>query len=164
MYYSTVAKGRVCDIMLDMDPLYFVIILLAVALIILVAWMFTLERRITKLLAGKSGSSLEDAIGKNQTDISTLFTFRTDVEGALRELDERIRKKLHGAKTLRFNPFAGTGSGGNQSFATALLDEEGNGVVISSLYSREKMSVYAKPVKNRTSEFDLTDEEKEVVK
>ena len=147
-----------------MDPLYFVIILLGVALIILVAWMFTLERRITKLLAGKSGESLEDAIGKNQNDISTLFTFRTDVEGALREIDERIRKKLHGAKTLRFNPFAGTGSGGNQSFATALLDEEGNGVVISSLYSREKMSVFAKPIKKRTSEFDLTDEEKEVLK
>jgi organic radical activating enzyme len=84
--------------------------------------------------------------------------------GALRELDGRIKRKLHGAKTLRFNPFAGTGSGGNQSFATALLDEEGDGVVISTLYSREKMSVFAKPIKHRTSEFDLTDEEKEVLK
>ena len=161
---STVANHSLCDIMLDMDPLYFVIILLGVALIVLVAWMFSLERRIGRLLAGKSGGSLEDTIGKNQSDINTLFTFRTDVEGALRELDGRIKKKLHGARTLRFNPFAGTGSGGNQSFATAFLDEEGNGVVISSLYSREKMSVFAKPVKGRASEFDLTDEEKEVLK
>lgn len=161
---STVANHPLCDIMLDMDPLYFVIILLGVALLLLVAWVFTLERRIGKLLLGKSGASLEETIGKNQDDITKLFAFRTDVEGALREIDDRIKKKLHGAKTLRFNPFAGTGSGGNQSFATALLDEEGNGVVISSLYSREKMSVFAKPVKNRASEFDLTEEEQQVLK
>ncbi len=163
-FYSTVAKDQTCDIMLDMDPLYLVIILLGIALIVLVVWLFTLERRIGKLLAGRSGASLEDTIGKNQDDIQKLFNFRTDVEGALRELDGRIKRKLHGAKTLRFNPFAGTGSGGNQSFATALLDEEGDGVVISTLYSREKMSVFAKPIKHRTSEFDLTDEEKEVLK
>ena len=147
-----------------MTPLYIVIVLLGIALIVLVGWMFTLERRIAKLLAGKGGASLEDAIGKNHADIESLFTFRTNVEGALREIDERIRKKLHGVKTLRFNPFAGTGSGGNQSFASAFLDEAGDGVVISSLYSREKMSVFAKPVKHRTSEFDLTEEEREVLK
>lgn len=147
-----------------MNPLYILIALFATTLIILVIWIFTLERRIGKLLAGKSGASLEDSIGKQADDIRSLFAFKKIVEGALAELDGRIKKKLHGAKTLRFNPFAGTGSGGNQSFATALLDEEGNGVVISSLYSREKMSVFAKPVKQRTSEFDLTDEEKEVLK
>jgi hypothetical protein len=126
--------------------------------------MFMLERRIGKLLQGRTGSSLEDLIGKNQDDIGRLFGWKGDVEGALAELDGRIKKKLHGAKTLRFNPFAGTGSGGNQSFATALLDENGDGVVLSSLYSREKVSVFAKPVKQRSSEFELTDEEREVLK
>ena len=147
-----------------MNPLYIVILLLGLALIVLVIWMFILERRVTKLQGGKSGGSLEETIGKNQEDIALLFQFRRDVEGALREIDARLKKKISGAKTLRFNPFAGTGSGGNQSFATAFLDEEGDGVVISSLYSREKMSVFAKPIKHRTSEFDLTGEEQEVLK
>jgi hypothetical protein len=62
---------------------------------------------------------------------------------------------------VRFNPFKGTGSGGNQSFATTFLNEENNGVVISSLYSREHTSVFSKPIKNGVSEYELSDEEKE---
>ena len=123
-----------------------------------------LEKRINALLGGKSGISLEDAISSNREGLEGLLRFQKAVEAELARINDRIKKKLHGAKTLRFNPFHGTGSGGNQSFATAFLDEQGDGVVISSLYSREKVSVFAKPIKNRASEFDLTDEEKEVLK
>jgi len=44
-----------------------------------------------------------------------------------------------------------------------MLNEVGDGVVLSSLYSRERMSVFAKPVKAGKSEFELSDEEKEVL-
>jgi hypothetical protein len=148
----------------DMNSTLIAITLLGIAFIVLVVWIIILERRIGRLIAGKNGASLEDAINKNQQSIDELFQFRKAVEVEMNNLDVRIKKKIHGAKTLRFNPFAGTGSGGNQSFATALLNEEGDGVVISSLYSREKVSVFAKPIKGRASEFELTEEEREVLK
>src|SRR3989344_6036819 len=44
-----------------------------------------------------------------------------------------------------------------------ILDEEGDGLVISSLYSRERMSIFAKPVKNGKSEYELSTEEKEAL-
>jgi len=44
----------------------------------------------------------------------------------------------------RFNPF--TDTGGNQSFILSLLDENGTGVVISSLHSRENTRVYSKKI------------------
>ena len=138
--------------------------LLSVAILALVVWLVLLERRISRLTAGSEARSLEDTINKNQTELEQLFAFRQEVLGELAELDKRIRKKIHGVKTLRFNPFQGTGSGGNQSFATALLDEDGSGVVISSLYSREKVSIFAKPITKRVSEFELTEEEREVLK
>ncbi len=147
-----------------MNPQFISILILGVAVILLVAWIFLLEKRINALLGGKNGASLEDAISANRKGLEDLIIFRKAVEAELSRINDRIKKKLHGAKTLRFNPFHGTGSGGNQSFATAFLDEQGDGVVISSLYSREKVSVFAKPIKNRASEFDLTDEEKEVLK
>ena len=147
-----------------MNPQFISILILGIAVILLVIWIFILEKRINTLLAGKNGASLEDAISANRNGLEELKIFQRAVEIELSRINERIKKKLHGAKTLRFNPFHGTGSGGNQSFATALLDEQGDGVVISSLYSREKVSVFAKPIKNRASEFDLTDEEKEVLK
>lgn len=147
-----------------MDSTVITISLLGLAIILLIVWIVLLEKRISKLTAGKNTSSLEDTINENQKAIADLFTFRREVNQALENIDERMQKKLHGVKTVRFNPFAGTGSGGNQSFASALLDENGDGVVISSLYSREKVSIFAKPIKARTSEFELTDEEREVLK
>jgi hypothetical protein len=46
---------------------------------------------------------------------------------------------------VRFNPFEDTG--GNQSFAIALLDALGDGVVISSLHARGSTRIYAKSVR-----------------
>lgn len=135
-----------------------------VVIVLLVAWIFILEQRIKKLVSGKNGASLEDTITANQQSLEELSKFRKNIEEELARLNGRMKKKIHGAKTLRFNPFHGRGTGGNQSFATALLDEDGDGVVLSTLYSREKVSVFAKPVVNRTSEFELTDEEREVLK
>jgi hypothetical protein len=64
---------------------------------------------------------------------------------------------------VRYNPFAETG--GNQSFCLSILDDKNNGVVISSLHSRDATRVYAKPVKNsRGVEFKLSEEEKRAIK
>jgi hypothetical protein len=149
---------------MNMSTELIAIILLGGAIIVLLAWIILLERRLGSMLAGKNGASLEDAINANRSAVDELTRFRASTEIELGNLDTRIKKKIHGVKTLRFNPFAGTGSGGNQSFATSFLNEEGDGVVISSLYSREKVSVFAKPIKARVSEFELTEEEKEVLK
>ena len=70
----------------------------------------------------------------------------------------KLRKSIRGLETIRFNPFPDQGS--NQSFAIGMLNEEGDGVVLSSLYSRDRMSVFAKPIKNSKSEYELSAEEK----
>ena len=63
---------------------------------------------------------------------------------------------------MRFNPFEHTG--GDQSFAVALLDGENHGVVISSLYTREGVRVYAKEIKSGVSKHSLSEEEQEVLR
>lgn len=148
-------------IMLSEQQILFTIL---VAVIIgLTIWIALLERRISKLTGGKNGASLEEAIMSAHRAIEALHAFEKETTAELSRVDARIKKKLHGVKTLRFNPFAGTGTGGNQSFAAAFLDEEGDGVVLSTLYSREKVSIFAKPVKAKHSEFELTEEERKVL-
>ena len=49
--------------------------------------------------------------------------------------------------------------GGDHSFALALLDARGSGVVINSLYHRDRCRIYAKPVDGWRCETSLTDEE-----
>jgi len=75
----------------------------------------------------------------------------------------RLRSTLQGVGLVRFNPFEGQGQGGNQSFAIAFLDEYSNGVVLSTLYARDRVGVYAKPIEKGISTYELTNEEKEAI-
>jgi hypothetical protein len=62
---------------------------------------------------------------------------------------------------VRYNPFQDTG--GDQSFALALLDKRGDGVVVSSLHSRTMTRFYAKPIKGGVSPLSLSEEEVQAV-
>lgn len=69
------------------------------------------------------------------------------------------QKSLYKTGFVRFNPFKDVG--GNQSFAVAFLDSHGNGIVLSTLYTREGSRIFAKPV-NELKEvpgYTLTEEE-----
>jgi len=63
---------------------------------------------------------------------------------------------------VRYNPFDDTGS--NQSFALVLVDADGNGVVISSLHSRQQTRVYLKDIVGGQSEAQLSSEETEALR
>jgi hypothetical protein len=63
---------------------------------------------------------------------------------------------------VRFNPFQD--SGGDQSFALALLDQGGTGIVISSLHGRAESRIFAKQVTNGRSKHALSDEEQQAIR
>lgn len=146
------------------EALQIVVITLAVITIALGVWVFVLERRMKKLLAGKDALSLEETIVALGKDIRALEKFQGDTESYIKTADKRIKRSIQGVETIRFNAFKGTGDGGNQSFAIALLSENGDGTVISSIFARDRMNIFAKPVKNFASEFEMTEEEKDAVK
>ncbi len=133
-------------------------------IIVLVLWIAKLEIRLRKMLRGKDVHSIEDAVVKLHDDIVGLKKFQGESIEYLKNIEARLKRSIQAVETIRFNPFKGSGEGGNQSFATALLSEKGDGVVISSLYSRDRVSVFSKPLKKFTSEFEVTQEEKEVMK
>lgn len=137
--------------------------LLSLSVIILTTWVIILERRISTFLSGKNAASLEEVIARNQNEIIALHDFENEMHVQLEGLHNRLKRKIDGVVLKRFNPFQGTGTGGNHSFALSLLDENGNGAVVSTLYTREKVNTYAKPITERTSDIDLTDEEKAVI-
>jgi hypothetical protein len=53
--------------------------------------------------------------------------------------------------------------GGRLSFSCALLDDHGDGIVITSINGRTETRTYAKPVSNLTSEHNLSEEEREAI-
>lgn len=81
---------------------------------------------------------------------------------ALEENQQAMREQMKGCvqkvKLMRYNAFADTGS--DLSYSLSLLDENNNGVVLSSIYGREDNRTYAKPIENGKSTYNLSDEEK----
>ena len=136
---------------------------MALIIIILFIWVIWLQNKLGKLLIGKS-RNIDESIALVAKEITDLKKFQIKADETFRNIDARLRKTISGVETIRFNPFKGDGSGGNQSFATAFLNEEKNGVIISSMYGRERMSIFAKPIKNMISgQGELTAEEKEAL-
>jgi len=91
----------------------------------------------------------------------------------LTELERRVRRRpgvapeapaagaLQQVGLVRYQAYHDVG--GDHSFALALLDSRGSGVVVNSLYHRDRCRVYAKPVAGWQSDITLTDEEKEAI-
>ncbi len=139
------------------------ILYIAVSIIvILVGWIIRLEIRIKRLLVGKS-ENLEDSIIETNKNLSKLNEFEKNATAHFLSVEKRLKRSIQATQSIRFNPFKGTGDGGNQSFATSFLSENGDGIVISSLYSRDRVSVFSKPIQKFGSQYELTQEEKEVI-
>jgi len=105
---------------------------------------------------------------KEPENLKEILVQFKDLEKSLEKISEELEKlkkenKFNVQKVgiVRFNPFKEIG--GNQSFSAALLDGNDSGIVITSLYSREGNRVYGKPIKAGTSDYLLSNEEKEAI-
>ena len=83
------------------------------------------------------------------------------VSKEIENLQKEGRFSIQKVGIIRFNPFSEVG--GDQSFSLAILDADDNGIVITSLYTREENRVYGKPIKRGASEYSLSVEEKEAI-
>ena len=130
-------------------------------------WAFTLHRRLTRLetlrrqVLASGGPDVETLLQANLTRLDTADERLDALAGDLKTLIERQKRDLQHVGIIRFNPYQDTG--GDQSFAIALLDGYSDGVVISGLYARQGVRLYAKPVQAGQSAYPLTDEEKQAM-
>mgnify|MGYP001210766500 FL=1 len=129
---------------------------------IILCWILVIEIRLKRIFSGFKAKNMESLIAEVTKKTKELEEERKKTELQISSIDKRLAQSIRNIETVRFNPFPQ--AGGNQSFAISLLNDEGNGVVISSLYARDRTSLFAKPIKAGQSEFELTKEEKSVLK
>jgi hypothetical protein len=146
---------------LSADPLLLGFIILCIATLILLGLVIWMYIKLRRFLVNVDAHNIGESLTHVSTNLKDLQNFRSEMELYLTTVEKRLRKSVQSIHTIRFNPFKGTGGGSNQSFATTLLTEDGDGVVISSLYARDHVSVYGKPISNHQSSYELSDEEKE---
>ena len=145
-----------------------IVLALAVAvvvLLVLIWWLArqvtTLRTRLTSLTRGEEGD-LSDVLGAH---LDRVYELGREVERLVTRtgrLEAGAPRAFQRVGLVRFNPFEDTG--GNQSFALALLDADGNGWVLSSLHARTGTRLYAKSVRGGRSDGALSEEETAAIK
>ena len=114
-------------------------------------------RRYQQLVGGVSAGNLEQIMSMHVGRINQHERQIGELNHGLDALDRTLQTAIQRVGLVRFNPFDDVG--GDQSFAIALLDQRGNGVVFSSLHHRSETRVYAKPIEGGRSSYTLSDEE-----
>ena len=138
------------------------VIALIVAVAALSRRVAALDRRLTGLTRGGDGQSLESTLQRavDKVDALTSEVDQLAARSAILEIVQR--KAIQRTGLVRYNPFEDTG--GNQSFAVALLDAQGDGVVVSSLHARSNTRIYAKAITGGRCEAGVSEEESEALR
>lgn len=141
------------------NNLAYLVTALGVAVFILLIVVIRLEFKLRRMLVGKGAATLEDSVVNLTTSIKDLQHFTKEMEKYLLTVEKRVKQSVQGLETIRFNPFKGAGTGGINSFSSAFINERGDGLILTGLYTRDKVSLFAKPIKAFKSEFELAEEE-----
>ncbi|MBI4743974.1 MAG: DUF4446 family protein [Actinobacteria bacterium] len=147
----------------------FLIVFLSIIIFLLIIWLFILTYNLKKTKE-RQGFLVKEAENENLLDNINKYLSKTEeITNKVQELDEekkKLNESLKGAiqnvSVVRFDAFEDIG--GKLSFAVALLDELGNGLVVSCINGRQESRTYAKPVAEGESSFTLSDEEKEAIR
>lgn len=139
--------------------LAFLILVWLLIITVLMIRIFTRYYRLTKGLTKEDlGSILEKFVKENKVKEKEVKELLKRLEETEKEVTGHIQK----IGLVRFNPF--TDTGGNQSFALAVLDGNDSGVVISGLHSRDNTRLYTKLIKKgKPIKHDFSKEEKEAI-
>lgn len=149
------------------------IVALAAAGVAVVAFLFAIVlavklRRMRAAQQAVLGNGQRDLV-EHATRLERGFVdLREWVEDAMHRLDERLgtaEERIDGciaySALIRYDAYGEMS--GRQSSSIALLDSRRSGVVLSSILHRDQARLYAKPIRNGESEFDLSPEEVEAI-
>jgi len=112
-------------------------------------------------LLGGSGAKATDRIVTLEADAAEYVRLHADAQRRIVALEAIATNEVPRIGFVRYNAFADTGS--DLSFALALLSKRGDGVVVSSIWSREETRTYGKAVANFSSAQDASKEELDAI-
>ncbi len=137
-------------------------IILAVILIIVLCKLKKIKRRVDSLTRGKDTESLEDIIINYLERVESLEEGEEITRAALNAIKDNLKITYQKTGLVKYDAFREMS--GALSYSLALLDKENNGVLISSMYSREGCYTYAKEIIKGESKINLSEEEAEALK
>jgi Protein of unknown function (DUF4446) len=121
-----------------------------------------LRRAYTLLQKGGDGAeSFVDVVARKIEQVEGLKQDVSAVQQSLEAVQSEVADAISHVAVVRYDAFSDMG--GRLSFSVALLDDQGDGLVLTSINGRTETRTYAKGVKGGTSEASMSPEEDQVV-
>lgn len=121
----------------------------------------SVRRRYLRTFGEEHPENVEQLIATLHERLDAAIDRFDAVSGRLDGLDMKAAQSMNRIGLVRFNPFMDTGS--DQSFSVALLNDRGDGLILTSLWGRDEVRLYAKPVDKHESRYVLSQEEKQAL-
>jgi len=138
-----------------------IIAIVALLASIFLGWqIWALRQRIAGALGTTSGD-LEPALVKYHQRVAQVDQKLEALMALHEELQEKAALASQKISVVRFNPFGDTG--GDQSFALAVLDDHSSGYILTSIHGRTGTRVYVKPIDFGKSKYNLSVEEQQAL-
>ncbi len=119
-------------------------------------------RRTMAILQGKDDAkTLLEVISDNVQRVEGFEKVLRSQAKRQEELFALLGRSARNLGVVRYDAF--DDMGGKMSFSAALLDDHGNGLVITSINARAESRAYAKPIKGGSSEHNLSAEEQRAI-
>jgi len=137
----------------------------ALALIVAVAVFLSFAAVRRKLITIQGRGREEDILQAVSSQIEEVRALRGDIgaiTAELQRLAEAFRGALQRFAVYRYDAFEDMG--GQLSFSAAILNDHGDGLVISCINGRQEARTYAKPVARASSPYNLSPEEQEAIR
>jgi len=142
-----------------------VLIVLVIVLIIVVISSLVsigkLKNKYRKLMRGTNNKNLEELLINSLDTIGNMQVVSDEVKVLCNETLKTLTACIQKVSIQRYKAFEDVGS--DLSYSIAMLDGNNNGVIITSIYSRNESITYAKPIDNGISRYDLSTEEESVL-
>ena len=119
-----------------------------------------LRTTIDILQQGDAGASVVDALASRTTDIANLRSATVEIADLLEVTRQELSSALRHTAVVRYDAFGDMG--GRMSFTAALLDDHGDGLLITSLHGRSETRTYLKSV-TASSADQMSPEESEAI-
>ena len=140
-------------------PLLIINAILGILVIINIIYTIIMKKKYIDFMARLGyGKNLDEMLRKYLDDVREIKKDNSEIKAYYTKLDNDIDTCIQKIGLVRYNAFKDVGS--DLSFAIAMLDRNDNGVILNGLYGSESSNIYAKPIKNGISKYQLSEEEK----
>lgn len=137
-------------------------IVMALTLLTLSSRLNAVRDRLARLLDGADDhDNILEVVERHVAHVGQLNHGAQLLSREVAWLRQRVSSLVQTPGVVRYDAF--DVPGGQQSFSAALVNEAGDGVVLTGLSTRHETRVYAKPVSAATSAHNLSDEERRAI-